>query len=291
MIGRNHIVEFIDADGYKYHTSIYSFIRVMESGGDLICFRIRKTNIFSIDNIKLWLIINKKNFHLISNEFINACAKLDFYCDANHFFSMCWNHVMGGQICPSCAGYCLSDKNRLSIVRPDIAKEWNYKRNVKTPYDYSYGSSEKVWWVCEQGHEWKSSINSRTGMGTCCPGCNESRGEKVIRIILLNENILFIPQIAFDDCRNIYPLQFDFGIEIEGGWILIEYDGQQHFEPREFFGGQESFEYLHKCDNIKDKYCYDNNIPLYRIPYTEKDNIESIVTNILYNHNLLQQNI
>ena len=48
---------------------------------------------------------------------------------------------------------------------------------------------------------------------------------------------------------------------------LIEYDGLQHFKPIDYFGGQEKFEYLQKCDEIKNNYAKEHNIPFIRIPY------------------------
>lgn len=58
------------------------------------------------------------------------------------------------------------------------------------------------------------------------------------------------------------PLPFDF---------YIEYDGIQHYKP--IVGGEEGFIKLKERDDIKSKYCKDNNIELYRIGY--KDNINN----------------
>ena len=42
------------------------------------------------------------------------------------------------------------------------------------------------------------------------------------------------------------------------------------FKKNNFF----NYEYTHKHDIIKNKWCKDNNIPLIRIPYTHYDNLE-----------------
>lgn len=78
----------------------------------------------------------------------------------------------------------------------------------------------------------------------------------------------FIPQYAFDDCRYIYVLHFDFAI-FDGEKLLglIEYDGKQHFEPVVFFGGEDGFNKTKKRDQIKNTYCQTHNIPLLRLPY------------------------
>ena len=49
----------------------------------------------------------------------------------------------------------------------------------------------------------------------------------------------------------------------------IEYDGQQHFEPIDFFGGEEKFKKTIQRDEIKTNYCLVNNIRLLRIRYDE----------------------
>ena len=65
---------------------------------------------------------------------------------------------------------------------------------------------------------------------------------------------------------------------------LIEYDGIQHFKPYDYYGGEKTFENVKIRDAIKDKYCMDNNICLHRIPYTELDNINLILTEICNQH-------
>ena len=67
---------------------------------------------------------------------------------------------------------------------------------------------------------------------------------------------------------------------------LIEYDGEQHYWN--VFGDQ-IFEATQKRDEIKNQYCAQYGIPLYRIPYADFDHIEEIVTDILKRHDLLSE--
>jgi hypothetical protein len=48
---------------------------------------------------------------------------------------------------------------------------------------------------------------------------------------------------------------------------VIEFDGKQHYEPMEYFGGIESYERLKINDKIKSDYCEENYIDLIRIRY------------------------
>lgn len=66
------------------------------------------------------------------------------------------------------------------IDNKELMKEWNQEKNILyNPADLTSGSSKKVWWKCEKGHEYKSSIVNRTkSKGTCCPYCS---GNKVLK--------------------------------------------------------------------------------------------------------------
>lgn len=107
------------------------------------------------------------------------------------------------------------------------------------------------------------------GHTTSC-GCRiQSFGEQYVKSLLEKYQVDFIPQYSFADCKYTYVLHFDFAIFNNGKLLgLIEYDGRQHFEPIEFFGGLNGFEKTKIRDGIKNTYCMTNNIPLLRIPYT-----------------------
>ncbi len=64
----------------------------------------------------------------------------------------------------------------LSTVYPELAKEWNYdKNNGIMPAQVLVGSTKKVWWKCEIGHEWQATIVGRTGRNAGCPYCSSNR--------------------------------------------------------------------------------------------------------------------
>ena len=108
--------------------------------------------------------------------------------------------------------------------------------------------------------------------GKRCPNCSSSVGEVKIRDILRKYHISFVEQYIFEDCKNIRPLPFDFAIFKDDDLVcLIEYNGIQHYKPVDFFGGQKNLEEVMYRDNIKQKYCYKNNIKLIEIPYWEND--------------------
>lgn len=115
--------------------------------------------------------------------------------------------------------------------------------------------------------------------GTRCPYCHEFSGEKEISKILSKMNIKYKIQYKFEDCSYKSHLKFDFYLPDYN--CCIEYDGIQHFEIVEWFGGLDSFIKTKIRDTVKNEYCKKNNIKLIRIPYWEFDNIENIIVNEL----------
>ena len=92
-------------------------------------------------------------------------------------------------------------------------------------------------------------------------------------------DISYYRQYKFDDCRNVFSLPFDFYIPKYR--LLIEFDGQQHFEPMKFFGGVEAFDRLRENDRIKNEYCEENYIDLLRIKYDQVEMIPEILERCL----------
>ena len=67
---------------------------------------------------------------------------------------------------------------------------------------------------------------------------------------------------------------------------MIEFDGLQHFEPVELFGGEEAYNKLKKNDNLKNNFCNKNNIKLIRANYKQENEIEKILSKEIINGNM-----
>ena len=149
-------------------------------------------------------------------------------------------------------------------------------------YDYSLITTNKkrikVDIICKKHGIFKQTLKKHLS-GNGCPICKESQGEKKVRLYLECNNSIFDTQKFFNDCKNINPLPFDFYLPKYN--LCVEYDGIQHFEKREFFGGINGFNKLIKNDQIKNSFCKKNNIDLLRIPYYDYNNIEKILKNKL----------
>ena len=177
--------------------------------------------------------------------------------------------------------YCARDKRRLSYEHvKEYIESFDYKLLSK---EYK-SCDEKLLIQCPNNHEpyevtFENFKGSKCRKGTRCPYCNESKGEKKINEILEKRDIEFVKQYRFRDCKSKRTLPFDFYLPKYN--ICIEFDGEQHFKMREFFGGFDGFVKTKIRDTIKNEYCKKNNIKLIRIPYWEFDDIENIIVNEL----------
>lgn len=122
----------------------------------------------------------------------------------------------------------------------------------------------------------------REGTVYSCKKCAKSISsmEMFISQILKNNNIDFIHQKRFSDCKDIFELPFDFYLPKLN--ILIEYDGSQHYEKNHFYNSLEDFEKIKRHDEIKTMYAEQHNIMLVRFNYKQnKDEIEKELLSIM----------
>jgi len=205
--------------------------------------------------------------------YVNSYTKVKIICKKHGIFEQKPSQHLLGQKCPKCK-YNNMDNNLLSFSKKSNLIHNNF-------YDYSLvdyvNSYTKVKIICKKHgifeQKPKDHVNSKQG----CPICNLSKGENNIKLILENNNINYEIQKKFDDCKSDknYPLKFDFYLPNIN--TCIEFDGKQHFNAIKYFGGELTLNGITLRDDMKSKYCKNNNIHLIRIPYTEINNIENIL--------------
>ena len=99
-------------------------------------------------------------------------------CDKGHEWQAQVKSRVNGSGCPICANrIVVSGVNDLASQYPELARQWHPTKNGDlTPDQVSPGTRRKVWWICDKGHEYQSSVSSRTH-GSGCPVC---AGKKII---------------------------------------------------------------------------------------------------------------
>lgn len=127
------------------------------------------------------------------------------------------------------------------------------------------------------GCEWDARPNNILS-GKGCPICSESLGERKVREWLDKHDFIYECQKTFNDCRNIKVLPFDFYLSDCN--TAIEYQGEQHYKPIDYFGGEKNYKMQQKRDNIKRDYCKHNKIKLLEIPYFK--DVEEELNNFLF---------
>lgn len=97
--------------------------------------------------------------------------RVGWKCELNHTWTATVNNRTNGRDCPVCAGKTvLRGFNDLATTHPEIAAQahgWD-------PTKVSKGNTQSRWWLCHEGHRWKTTPNGRTVAGTGCPTCSNS---------------------------------------------------------------------------------------------------------------------
>jgi hypothetical protein len=203
-------------------------------------------------------------------EYINNNTKVKIICNEHGIFEQRPNNHMRNQGCPYCGG-------SKQLTTEDFIRRSNEIHNYK--YDYKlvkYNNNRiKVDIICHDHGVFSQSPKEHL-KGSGCTKCYISKGEIKISKYLDEFKIEYQMEKKFEDLGQ---KRFDFYLPNLN--ICIEYDGIQHFEPVEFFGGKDKFNKLQMSDEMKNQYCKVNNIGLIRIPYWDYDNIEERLKSIL----------
>ena len=206
--------------------------------------------------------------------YINNNTKIDIICKKHGIFKQTpSNHINHNKGCPKCNGGIKLTKD-----------EFIYRSNKIHDYKFDYSSviyiniRTKVKIICPIHGEFEQlpSIHLRHNG---CPYCKESKGERKIKIILKENDILYEQQKKFIGCKNKLQLSFDFYLSEYN--TCIEFNGKQHYESVDYFGGNEQLKKQIINDKIKQEYCKENNIELIRIKYNE--NIKLCLEKVIKN--------
>jgi len=119
----------------------------------------------------------KRNGDLKPENFTeNSGQKVWWKCAKGHEWQARIADRNRGRGCPYCSGrYVVKGENDLRTINPTLAEEWNYEKNDGLmPENYAANSRQKVWWKCNKGHEWQTTIDHRN-KGTSCPICSRRK--------------------------------------------------------------------------------------------------------------------
>jgi hypothetical protein len=212
------------------------------------------------------LLAEQREIKWIGNSLPNTITdKTMWQCQKGHQWSAIYNNIKTGYGCPYCA-------NRIPKAKEDYHKLAD-NRGIKWLGPEVENTNTKTWWQCSEGHKWEAVFGNIRG-GTGCPVCckkGPSRGEIKVSEVLDNLRISYEQEKRFDDCKYKRHLPFDFYFVHNGIEFLVEYQGEQHYFGKNYYGGEKSLFFRKKRDKIKADYAKRNGFYFMVIPYTVRD--------------------
>lgn len=204
-------------------------------------------------------------------DYKNKELKVKIICPIHgEFEQIAGNHLRGAG-CMKCRD--LKHSKKIISDKETFIKKANKIHN--NFYDYSLvnyiNSRIKVKIICPKHGVFEQTPKAHL-QNEGCPKCNSSKGEREIRNYLKSKNIIFEEQKKFEDLNK---LSYDFYLPEEK--LLIEYNGEQHYETIKHFGGGERFVRQQQNDLLKSEYAKNNNLKLLTIPYWDYKIIEEIL--------------
>lgn len=163
-----------------------------------------------------------------------------------------------------------------------FVKEARKTHGDKYEYIENYVSGNvKVKILCKEHGIFKQTPQQhKRGQG--CPYCGNIESKLVtnIRKILEENKIPYETEVSFEGMECISKLRIDFLVLNN---IAIEADGSQHFKCSESWGGDGNLKKTKERDIIKDTYCMQKGISMFRIPYTEEFTQDTLQKILEYN--------
>ncbi len=122
--------------------------------------------------LKFWDV--EKNGDLTPEKVIAGSAKKAYWrCQKGHSTFVEVRRKVNGDRCGVCLNRILETGfNDLATVYPKIAAQWHKTKNGELlPSEVLFGARIKVWWQCENGHEWLAYLYSRDPKTSGCSAC------------------------------------------------------------------------------------------------------------------------
>ena len=187
---------------------------------------------------------------------VSSRKKAWWECSEGHSWQAEISSRSKGNGCPFCSGYRASDTNRLSLIRPDLAREWDSDKNELTPFDVTVSSGRKAWWECSEGHSWQAKISNRSE-GRGCPKCANRTSKIENRFIeAFTEKTDFTVTAHGMRLNQLKYASGRIGVEVDiilcrnNHYLLLEYDGNYWHRDRVESDTEKSQLFLSLGDNI-----------------------------------------
>jgi Zn finger protein HypA/HybF involved in hydrogenase expression len=215
---------------------------------------------------------------ILLSKYTGAFNKIKCKCKIDAFeWETTANNLITKKIgCPK----CLSVNRHITQAKSNeqFVEELKIANPNILPLDTYYNMHTKIKCKCLlHNYDWLAIPEKLLNRQTGCPKCGKYQNEIRLYEILEKYSITYISQKRYSDCKDKNPLPFDFYLKEYN--ILCEYDGEDHYQPIKRGGvtdekALEKFRKTQHHDKIKTEYAKTHNIPLFRVPYWERKNME-----------------
>jgi very-short-patch-repair endonuclease len=206
-------------------------------------------------------------------------SRVTIICPTHGPFRMTPTKHLAGRGCRTCAFERIGRERRMTFWEfVDRVAQVHGRRRYEYELQDFVNAHSKIPIRCPEHGVFRQSVAAHL-KGHGCPSCAQSGGEQRVREALHALGVEFDEQVRFAECRDRRGLPFDFFVPSHR--LLIEFDGRQHYDNSELWGGAEKLTETQRHDRIKDQFAAEHGYRLVRIPYWDTENIEDIILETL----------
>lgn len=209
-------------------------------------------------------VIHKNKYDYSYVDYINNHEKINIICPIHGNFTQSPKMHLFGNGCPKC-GQLHKAKTKINKYKDDFLPRARKVHGDK--YDYSKveykGRRESVCIICPKHGEFWQTPDIHLHGGNC-QKCKQSQLEIEVEKFLKDKKLEYVYQKHFSwlglQSLDFYLPKFRTAIECQG---------EQHYRPIDFFGGESRFLLQKRRDNVKENKCKQNNVRL--LYYSKSD--------------------
>lgn len=200
-------------------------------------------------------------------EYTNNHTKVCIICpEHGEFWQIPYNHYNLKRGCPRCTGngaYKLTTNEFIDKAKKIHGDKYDYS---KVEY---INATTKVCIICPVHGEFWQTPDAHCNGGYGCINCNNNKTETSVYNFLIENGFNVIRQKRF---KWLGKLRLDFYLSDLN--VAIEYQGEQHFHPVKYFGGEKRYDDRIERDERKKRLCEENGVKVIYFSFYSKPTYE-----------------
>jgi len=236
---------------------------------------------YTIEQVKG--IVEARGYTLLDTDYKNSHSYVNMLCPEGHPCKIKFHAFNNrGDGCGLCGNKLRAQSNTFEYSKVKGLIELAGYTLISDTYEHS---DSKIDIKCDKGHVFSMTLKM-FNQGQRCSVCRSSKGEALVNKLLVTKigKDKFIRQerVVIRGRR----LSFDFFIPLNGKRLYVEYDGEVHYFPIDFFGGLPGLEKVRERDRLKNNYTEEQpDTYLLRLPYYFTDEeVEEFLYNFIDKH-------